>query len=50
MSSNLGNLYFSLGLDDSKFNDAIEKAQKKVEELGGKVEIDMTPIKRWYRI
>ena len=46
MSSNLGNLYFSLGLDDSKFNDAIEKAQKKVEELGGKVEIDMTPIKK----
>ena len=46
MSSNLGNLYFSLGLDDAKFNDAIEKAQKKVEELGGKVEIDMTPIKK----
>lgn len=49
MSSNLGNLYFSLGLDDSKFNDAIEKAQKKVEELGGKVEIDITPVKKAIR-
>ena len=37
--SSLGELYFQLGLDDKKFNDAIEAAKQKVKELGADVEI-----------
>lgn len=37
--SDLGSLYFQLGLDDKKFNDAIEAAKQKVKELGADVEI-----------
>ena len=37
--SDLGSLYFQLGLDDKKFNDAIEAAKQKVKELGSDVEI-----------
>ena len=42
--SNLGNLWFSLGLDDSKFKDGIKAAKKAVEELNGKIDIDMSPV------
>lgn len=37
--SSLGELYFQLGLDDKKFNDAIEAAKQKVKELGADVEV-----------
>lgn len=37
--SDLGTLYFQLGLDDKKFNDSIEAAKQKVKELGADVEI-----------
>ena len=33
--SSLGELFFTLGLDDKKFNDAIEAAKKKVADLSG---------------
>ena len=36
----LGELYFALGLDDKKFNDAIEEAKRKVAELTGEAVID----------
>jgi hypothetical protein len=47
--SNLGNLYFTLGLDDSKFKDGIEAAKKAVQELNGKIDIDMSPVTRAIR-
>ena len=37
MGTSLGELYFSLGLDDKKFNNAITEAKKKIESLGGNV-------------
>lgn len=37
--SSLGELYFQLGLDDKRFNDAIEAAKQKVKELGADVGI-----------
>lgn len=49
MSSNLGNLYFSLGLDDSMFEKGIEEAKKKVAELGGKIDLDLSPVKKAVR-
>lgn len=39
--SSLGELYFQLGLDDKKFNDAIEAAKQKVAQLGGNVNIEI---------
>lgn len=33
--SSLGELFFTLGLDDKKFNDAIEAAKKRVADLSG---------------
>lgn len=47
--SNLGNLWFSLGLDDSKFVKGIEEAKKKVAELGGKIDLDLSPVKKAVR-
>ena len=38
--SSLGELYFALGLDDKKFNDAIDAAKKKVAELNGSASIE----------
>lgn len=38
--SELGSLYFALGLDDNKFNDAIAEAKRKVAELTGEAVID----------
>ena len=37
--SSLGDLYFVLGLDDKKFNDAIKAAKEKIEGLGADVEV-----------
>lgn len=37
--SSLGELHFSLGLDDEKFDKALEAAKQKVEKLGGNVNI-----------
>lgn len=37
--SSLGELYFSLGLDSQKFDDAIKEAKKKVAELTGEASI-----------
>ena len=39
--ASLGELYFSLGLDDKQFNEAIESAKKKVSDLGAKIAIDL---------
>lgn len=39
MAGDLGSLYFALGLDDKKFNDAIEAAKQKVKELTGEASI-----------
>lgn len=37
--SSLDDLYFVLGLDDKKFNDAIKAAKEKIEGLGADVEV-----------
>ena len=46
--SSLGELFFTLGLDDKKFNDAIEAAKKRVADLSGdatlSVDIDASKI------
>ena len=39
--ASLGDLYFALGLDDKQFNNAIEAAKKKVQELGANVNVSV---------
>lgn len=39
--SSLGNLYFALGLDDSKFNEAIDAAKQRIEKLGANVSLNV---------
>ena len=44
--SDLGNLWFSIGLDSSKLDKDIEAAKKKIEQMGGTFKIDMSPVKK----
>lgn len=47
--SNLGNLWFSVGLDDSKLEKDIQAAKAKLEKIGEGVDIDLSPVKKAIR-
>ena len=39
--SSLGELYFALGLNDTKFNEALEAAKNKIRDMGANVSINL---------